>query len=51
MDTAVDVGAALGTVGAVLAVVVPVLMPRLVWGRLQQRRLLGLVLPGPRKKG
>jgi hypothetical protein len=49
VDTVMDVGAALTFVGQVLAVLVPVLLPRLVWGRLQQRRLLGLVLPGPRE--
>jgi hypothetical protein len=51
MDSPLDVGAALGTVGQVLAVIVPVLLPRVVWGRVQQRRLLGLVLPGPRHRG
>lgn len=48
VDTVRDVGAALTFVGQVLSVLLPVLLPRLVWGRLQRRRLLGLVLPGPR---
>jgi len=29
----------------VVAVLVPVVLPRLLWGRAQQRRLLGLVSP------
>lgn len=49
MDMLVASGGALGTVGQVLAVLVPVLLPRLVWGRVQQHRLLGLVLPEPRE--
>jgi hypothetical protein len=34
------------TVLEVLAVLAPVLLPRALWGRAQQRRLSSLVLPG-----
>lgn len=34
------------TVLEVLGVLAPVLLPRVLWGRVQQRRLSALVLPG-----
>jgi hypothetical protein len=40
-----DIGGLLGTAGMFVAATLPVIVPRLVWGRSQQRRLLSLLLP------
>ena len=40
-----DIGGLVGTAGPFVAVLLPVILPRLVWGRAQQRRLLSLMSP------
>ena len=41
----VDIGALVGPAGALVAVLLPVVLPRLMWGRTQHRRLLSLTSP------